>query len=100
MVGLGVVRFGQEADSLQRGHASHARRHEGEGEGADDRRPDGDPHYKVSIRVDLANLEGRQQDIAIRPGLQATVELHTGEKTVLSYLTKPLYRGREALHEP
>jgi membrane fusion protein, adhesin transport system len=28
------------------------------------------------------------------------VELHTGEKTVLQYLTKPLYRGSEAMREP
>ncbi len=66
----------------------------------DDRRVDGDPHYKVTLRVDLTNLSDRQREIEIRPGMQATVELHTGEKTVLQYLTKPLYRGQEALREP
>ncbi|MFT4743216.1 MAG: adhesin transport system membrane fusion protein [Yoonia sp.] len=66
----------------------------------DERRPDIAPHYKVTLAVDLANLDERQSQIAIRPGLQASVELHTGEKTVLQYLTKPLYRSREALHEP
>ncbi len=66
----------------------------------DERRPDVPPHYKVTLAVDLANLDERQSKIAIRPGLQASVELHTGEKTVLQYLTKPLYRSREALHEP
>ena len=66
----------------------------------DERRPDIPPHYKVTLAVDLANLDERQSQIAIRPGLQASVELHTGEKTVLQYLTKPLYRSREALHEP
>ena len=66
----------------------------------DERRPEADPHYKVTLRVDRDNLDTRQSQIAMRPGLQAAVELHTGEKTVLQYLTKPLYRSREALHEP
>ena len=66
----------------------------------DDRQPDADPHYKVTLRVDRDNLDQRQSQIAMRPGLQAAVELHTGEKSVLQYLTKPLYRSREALHEP
>ena len=66
----------------------------------DERRPEADPHYKVTLRVDRENLDQRQNQIAMRPGLQATVELHTGEKSVLQYLTKPLYRSREALHEP
>ena len=66
----------------------------------DDRRPEADPHYKVTLRVDRDNLDQRQSQIAMRPGLQAAVELHTGEKSVLQYLTKPLYRSREALHEP
>ncbi len=66
----------------------------------DERKPDGDPHYKVTLRVDLANLTERQRALEIRPGMQATVELHTGEKTILQYLLKPLYKSREALREP
>ncbi|MBD3785464.1 MAG: HlyD family type I secretion periplasmic adaptor subunit [Sphingomonadales bacterium] len=66
----------------------------------DERKPDGDPHYKVTLRVDLDNLSERQRDLEIRPGMQATVELHTGEKTILQYLLKPLYKSREALREP
>jgi adhesin transport system membrane fusion protein len=66
----------------------------------DERRADLPPHYKVTLRVDLEHMTERQQGIAIRPGMQASVELHTGAKTVLQYLTKPLYRGTEALREP
>ena len=66
----------------------------------DERRPDIAPHYKVTLEVDLTNLDSRQSQIAIRPDLQASEELHTGEKTVLHYLTNPLYRSRKALHEP
>lgn len=64
------------------------------------RAADGDPHYKVTLRVDMASLTERQARVEIRPGMQAQVELHTGEKTVLQYLMKPLYKSREALREP
>jgi membrane fusion protein, adhesin transport system len=63
------------------------------------RAQDGDPHYKVTLSVDLSQLTDRQRNLEIRPGMQARVELQTGSKTILSYLTKPLYRGGEALHE-
>ena len=59
-----------------------------------------EPHYKVTLRVDMASMTDRQARIEIRPGMQAQVELHTGEKTVLQYLMKPLYKSREALREP
>ncbi len=57
------------------------------------------PHYKVIVSVDLENLTERQRDIALRPGMQGQAELYTGQKTVLRYLLKPLYRSREALTE-
>ena len=66
----------------------------------DERDPQAQPYYKVTLRVDLAHLTERQRSLEIRPGMQATVELHTGEKTILQYLLKPLYKSREALREP
>ncbi|MFC6584694.1 HlyD family efflux transporter periplasmic adaptor subunit [Sulfitobacter aestuariivivens] len=64
------------------------------------RDPDGDPHYKVTLQVDTDNLTDRQASLEIRPGMQASVELHTGSKTVLQYLLKPLYKSKEAFREP
>ena len=66
----------------------------------DERDPNAPPHYRVTLRVDTTDLGPRQSQIEIRPGMQADVELHTGSKTVLQYLTKPLYRSQEALREP
>ncbi|MEC7668133.1 MAG: HlyD family efflux transporter periplasmic adaptor subunit, partial [Pseudomonadota bacterium] len=63
----------------------------------DERDPDGESHYKVTVRVDPMSLSDRQSMIDLRPGMQAQVELMTGEKTVLQYLLKPLYKTREAL---
>ena len=64
------------------------------------READKNPHYKVTLRVHMDALTPRQSTIAIRPGMQAQVELHTGSKTVLQYLLKPLYKSREAFREP
>lgn len=65
----------------------------------DDRSRDDQPHYRVTLKVDESHLTDRQKTIAIRPGMQAEVEFQTGGKTVLTYLTKPLWRGSEALRE-
>ena len=64
------------------------------------RAEDGNAHYKVRVRVDMGGLTDKQARIEIRPGMQAQVELHTGDKTVLQYLLKPLYKSREAFREP
>lgn len=61
---------------------------------------EGAAHYRVTLRVDMDNLTARQAAVQIRPGMQASVELHTGAKTVLQYLLKPLYKSREAFREP
>jgi adhesin transport system membrane fusion protein len=63
------------------------------------RSADGDPHYIVTLKVDLGQLSERQKSIEIRPGMQAEVELETGGKTILTYLTKPLYKSQEAFRE-
>ncbi|WP_434622175.1 HlyD family efflux transporter periplasmic adaptor subunit [Tabrizicola sp. M-4] len=65
----------------------------------DERARDAEPHYRVTLRVDLGQLTERQKGLSIRPGMQAEVEFQTGGKTILTYLTKPLWRGTEALRE-
>jgi adhesin transport system membrane fusion protein len=57
-------------------------------------------YYRVYIRTDadkLQNKEGKQ--FAITPGMVATVDIKTGEKTVLDYLIKPFNKAQEALRE-
>ncbi|MCP9481266.1 HlyD family type I secretion periplasmic adaptor subunit [Shimia sp. CNT1-13L.2] len=66
----------------------------------DERDPRAPPFYKVSVTIDTKDMTERQKAIEIRPGMRAQVELHTGSKTVLQYLLKPLYKSREALREP
>ncbi len=66
----------------------------------DERNPRSEPFYRVTVRVDMSRLTEGQEGIEIRPGMRATAELHTGSKTVLQYLLKPLYKSREAFREP
>ena len=48
-------------------------------------------HYRVHVLVKEAELkDGRSREIHMRPGLTATVEIKARERTVLSYLTKPI----------
>lgn len=57
-------------------------------------------YYRVFIRTHsdaLVNKAGKR--LPITPGMIATVDVHTGSKTVLEYLLKPFNRAREALRE-
>jgi len=57
-------------------------------------------YYRVYIRTDADVLRNKAgMTFAIVPGMIATVDIRTGEKTVLDYLIKPLNRAREALRE-
>ncbi len=60
----------------------------------------GETYYLVRARTDRANLEKDGRILPILPGMVANVDILTGEKTVLSYLIRPLSRLRsEALRE-
>ncbi len=63
------------------------------------RAADGDAYYRVTLAVDPESLKGRARGMEIKPGMQAEVELQTGGKTILTYLTKPLWKSQEALRE-
>lgn len=57
------------------------------------------PYYEVFVELAETTLEGPSGIVEIRPGMQAEVELKSGEKTVLEYLLKPLFRTTEAFRE-
>ncbi|WP_313741552.1 HlyD family type I secretion periplasmic adaptor subunit [Pseudomonas sp.] len=57
-------------------------------------------YYRVFIRTQRDSLENKAgKQFAITPGMVATVDIRTGEKTILDYLIKPMNRAREALRE-
>ncbi|XZG69624.1 HlyD family type I secretion periplasmic adaptor subunit [Chitinibacteraceae bacterium HSL-7] len=56
----------------------------------------GNPYFRVKLETDASMLDGQP----IIPGMQATADVLTGKKSVLSYWLKPLLRARaEALRE-
>ena len=57
-------------------------------------------YYRVYVRTDTDHLVNKLgKKFPISPGMITTVDIRTGQKTVLDYLIKPLNRAREALRE-
>lgn len=48
------------------------------------------PYYRVQIKILGAQFANRADEIRIKPGMTVTVEIKAMERSVLSYLTKPL----------
>ncbi|WP_010199338.1 HlyD family efflux transporter periplasmic adaptor subunit [Psychrobacter sp. PAMC 21119] len=49
-----------------------------------------EPYYRVLIVITGAEFKGRKDKIVIKPGMTASVDIKAMERTVLSYLTKPI----------
>ena len=62
--------------------------------------PTGDSrYYRALVRADQNTLMRNGKPLPVIPGMSATVEIKTGERTVLSYLLRPLLKSQEALKE-
>lgn len=58
------------------------------------------PFYRVVVQTDRGYIGDETAKRIISPGMQATVEIHTGTRTVLEYLVKPVLKLRhEAFRE-
>jgi adhesin transport system membrane fusion protein len=59
-----------------------------------------EPYYQIRVRTRHNKPSGRNEPLAIMPGMVATVDIRTGKKTVLHYLLKPIIKTKEmALRE-
>ncbi|WBM71599.1 HlyD family efflux transporter periplasmic adaptor subunit [Buttiauxella sp. WJP83] len=57
-------------------------------------------YYRVYVRTQNAELHNRSgKRFPILPGMVASVEIKTGQKTVMDYLVKPLNKVKESLRE-
>jgi membrane fusion protein, adhesin transport system len=62
--------------------------------------PNGGTFFRVTLRTEKNSLGKGDKPLPIIPGMTASVEILTGQKSVLDYLLKPLLKARdEALHE-
>lgn len=61
---------------------------------------EGNSFYLIQLRTDRSHLGSDAHPLAIIPGMIATVDIITGQKSVLDYLLKPVLKARtEALRE-
>ncbi|MGH8417527.1 MAG: HlyD family type I secretion periplasmic adaptor subunit [Pseudomonas sp.] len=60
----------------------------------------GNTFYLIQVRTDKNHLGSDDKPLLIIPGMVATVDIITGEKSVMDYLLKPVLKARtEALRE-
>ncbi len=70
--------------------------------GADSRTDEatGDVYFPVTVRTNANIVEHQGQTLPVKPGMVATVDVLTGEKSILEYVLKPLRKARyESLSE-
>jgi adhesin transport system membrane fusion protein len=56
-------------------------------------------YYRVLVRTREASLTANGKTLPIMPGMTASVDIRAGEKTILDYLLKPIYKAKEAFQE-
>jgi len=56
-------------------------------------------YYRAVVASDRNTLVMHGKPLPVIPGMAATVEIKTGERSVLSYLLRPMLKSREALRE-
>lgn len=49
-----------------------------------------EPYYRIQIKITGAEFAGRRDEIVIKPGMTVSVDIKARQRSVLSYLTKPL----------
>ncbi|OOH87642.1 hemolysin secretion protein D [Pasteurellaceae bacterium 15-036681] len=72
----------------------------------DDRRPSelklnpDQSYYRILVETDGSHITDKAgNELNISPGMTATVDIKTGEKTIFTYLIKPITRMKQALQE-
>jgi adhesin transport system membrane fusion protein len=61
---------------------------------------EGAPYFRVVVQTEKAYLGEESDDLRITPGMQASVDIHTGERSVMDYLLRPVLKLRhEAFQE-
>ena len=65
----------------------------------EERKAEDESYYRVLVRTTDSVLRAGDNELPIIPGMTASVEIRTGEKTVMDYILKPVLKVREALRE-
>lgn len=56
-------------------------------------------YYRVMLRSDRSTLKEKGKPLPILPGMTGQVEVRTGERSVLSFILRPMLKSKEAFRE-
>lgn len=65
----------------------------------DERKNNEQPFYRVVVQTQTETLAKNGHNLPILPGMQASVDIVTGKRTLWQYFMKPIIRVQEAFHE-
>ena len=55
-----------------------------------------EPYYQIRVRTKTNKLSGWDKPVSILPGMVATVDIKTNQRTILQYILKPIIKTKEA----
>jgi adhesin transport system membrane fusion protein len=56
-------------------------------------------YYRVTLRADRSTLKEKGKPLPILPGMTGMVDVRTGERSVLSFILRPMLKSKEAFRE-
>jgi adhesin transport system membrane fusion protein len=56
-------------------------------------------YYRALVQADSATLNAGGKNLPVLPGMTGTVEIRTGQRSVLSFVLRPLMKSQEAFRE-
>lgn len=56
-------------------------------------------YYRALVRADRSTLRASGKPLAVLPGMTGSVEIRTGERSVLSFVLRPMLKSHEAFRE-
>jgi adhesin transport system membrane fusion protein len=66
---------------------------------SDDGKTGESSYYRALIRCDASKLKSHGKPLPVLPGMAATVEIRTGERSVMQFILKPMMKAQEAFRE-
>ena len=56
-------------------------------------------YYRALVRTDSSSLTAHGKALPVIPGMTGSVEVRTGERSVMSYLLRPMLKSKEAFQD-
>lgn len=56
-------------------------------------------YFRALIRSEVSTLKSKGKPLTVMPGMTASVDIRTGERSVLQFLLKPVLKSQEAFRE-